>query len=93
MLVAVLSSTHVAVGANQPAVNLGFTSFLDGVSFTPSGFVYQVYTDDFIATFIFDSFFRLRESGRVFQRSFSPSQQEWLGTPVWLEYLERRTIR
>jgi hypothetical protein len=47
MLVAVLSSTHVAVGANQPAVNLGFTSFLDGVSFTPSGFVYQVYTDEY----------------------------------------------
>jgi hypothetical protein len=47
MLVAVLSSTRVAVGANQPAVNLGFTSFLDGVSFTPSGFVYQVYTDEY----------------------------------------------
>jgi len=47
MLFAVLSLTHVAVGANQPSVNLGFTSFLDGVSLTPSGFDYGTNTAEY----------------------------------------------
>jgi hypothetical protein len=47
MLFAVLSLAHVAIGANQPPVNLGFTSFLDGVSFTPSGFVYGTNTAEY----------------------------------------------
>jgi hypothetical protein len=47
MLFTGLSLTHVAVGANQPPVNLGFTSFLDGVSFTPSGLVYGTNTAEY----------------------------------------------
>lgn len=45
MLFPVSLLTHVAIGADQPAVNLGLTTFLDGVS--PPGFIYQVYTDEY----------------------------------------------
>jgi len=47
MFFALLGLTHVAVGANQPPVNLGFTSFLDGVSFAPSGLVYGTSTAEY----------------------------------------------
>ena len=47
MVFTVLGSTDVAVGANQPPVNLGFTSFLDGVAFTPNGFVYGTNTAEY----------------------------------------------
>jgi hypothetical protein len=47
VLLAVAILTHAACGANQPQVNLGLTSFRDGVPLAPSGFIYQIYTDEY----------------------------------------------
>jgi hypothetical protein len=47
VLFAVAVLAHAAYGANQPQVNLGLTSFRDGVPLAPSGFIYQIYTDEY----------------------------------------------